>query len=155
LCSGKNYGRCPLDKILSSGYLANHCLCFWTTNCIHWLALHWISSCPVDNFIQWVTLSSILNNREYECLMYTLIYNSQKINIFFKVSSLNYWVHYKISIFFFLHIYNPCKSILLIILFIHRVKYINLARSFMLNICLCGDGHLRFKIGIKHNMSLL
>jgi hypothetical protein len=40
-----------------------HCLCFWTTNFIHWLAVHWISSCPVDNFIQWVTLSSIFNNR--------------------------------------------------------------------------------------------
>ena len=61
--SAKNYGSCPLDKILSSGYLANHCLCFWTTNFIHWLAAHWISSCPVDNFIQWITLSSILNNR--------------------------------------------------------------------------------------------
>jgi hypothetical protein len=50
-------------KILSNGYLANHCLCFWTTNFIHLLTVHWISSCPVDNFIQWITLSSILNNR--------------------------------------------------------------------------------------------
>ena len=50
--SAKSYGSCPLDKILSNGYLANHCLCFWTTNFIHWLADHWISSCPVDNFIQ-------------------------------------------------------------------------------------------------------
>jgi len=61
--SAKNYGSCPLDKMLSSGYLANPCLCIWTTNCIHWLAVHWISSCPVDNLIQWITLSSILNNR--------------------------------------------------------------------------------------------
>jgi hypothetical protein len=37
--NAKNYGSCPLDKILSSGYLANPCLCF----CI--------------------ALSSILNNR--------------------------------------------------------------------------------------------
>ena len=59
----KNYGSCPLNKILSSGYLANPCLCLWTTNFIHWLAVHWISSCPVDNLIQWITLSSILNNR--------------------------------------------------------------------------------------------
>ena len=41
--SAKSYGSCPLDKILSIGYLANHCLCFWTTNFIHWLAVHWIS----------------------------------------------------------------------------------------------------------------
>jgi hypothetical protein len=61
--NAKNYGSCPLDKILSSGYLANPCLCFWTTNFIHWLAVHWISSCPVDNLIQWITLSSILNNQ--------------------------------------------------------------------------------------------
>ena len=46
--SAKNYGSCPLDNILSSGYLANPCLCFWTTNFIHWLAVHWIS-----NFIQY------------------------------------------------------------------------------------------------------
>ena len=50
--SAKSYGSCPLDKILSNGYLANHCLCFWTTNFIHWLAVHWIISCPVDNFVQ-------------------------------------------------------------------------------------------------------
>ena len=61
--NAKNYGSCPLDKMLSSGYLANPCLCFWTTNFIHWLAVHCISSCPVDNLIQWITLSSILNNR--------------------------------------------------------------------------------------------
>jgi TM2 domain-containing membrane protein YozV len=61
--SAKNYGSCPLNNILSSGYLANPCLCFWTTNFIHWLAVHWISSCPVDNLIQWIILSSILNNR--------------------------------------------------------------------------------------------
>jgi hypothetical protein len=40
----QNRGSCPLDIILSSGYLANHCLCFWTTNFIHWLAVHWIRS---------------------------------------------------------------------------------------------------------------
>jgi hypothetical protein len=39
------------------------CLCFWSTNFNHWLGIHWISSCPVDNLIQWITLSSILNNR--------------------------------------------------------------------------------------------
>jgi hypothetical protein len=61
--NAKNYGSCPLDKILSSGYLAIPCLCFWTTNFIQWLAVHWISSRPVDNLIQWITLSSILNNR--------------------------------------------------------------------------------------------
>jgi hypothetical protein len=55
--NAKNYGSCPLDKILYSGYLANPCLCFWTTNFIQWLAVHWISS------VQWTTLSSILNNR--------------------------------------------------------------------------------------------
>ena len=34
---------------------------FWTTYFIHWLAVHWIRSCPVDNLFQWITLSSILN----------------------------------------------------------------------------------------------
>ena len=42
----KELWELSMDKLLSSGNLANHCLCFWTTNVIHWLALHWISSSP-------------------------------------------------------------------------------------------------------------
>jgi hypothetical protein len=76
--SAKSNGSCPLDNILSNGYLANHCLCFWTTNCIHLLAVHWISSCPVDNFIQWIILSSILNNRAFS---FNLFYRIKYLNV--------------------------------------------------------------------------
>jgi hypothetical protein len=82
--NAKNYGSCPLDKILSSGYLANPCLCFWTTNFIQWLAVHWISSRPVDNLIQWITLSSILNNRAQLFNIYSEFF-SQSCNF------VNFW----------------------------------------------------------------
>ena len=42
--SAKNYGSCPLDKILSSGYLTNHCLLL--NNQFYPLA-----SCPLDKYL--------------------------------------------------------------------------------------------------------
>jgi hypothetical protein len=80
--NAKNYGSCPLDNILSSGYLANPCLCFWTTNFIQWLAVHWISGCPVDNLIQWITLSSILNNRAQIIIKITCTHFTFNLNIY-------------------------------------------------------------------------
>jgi hypothetical protein len=44
---------CKRGSAKKSWELSNHCLCFWSTNFNHWLAVHWISSCTVDNLIQY------------------------------------------------------------------------------------------------------
>jgi hypothetical protein len=58
----------------------------WTTNCIQRTeVVHWIDDYPVDNFIQWITLSTVLNNRAQ---MSSLWYHTTKLWTTFRISKI-------------------------------------------------------------------
>ena len=100
--SAKNYCSCPLDNILSSDeWISSQSLSLLLNNQFYPLA-----SCPLDNFIQWIALSSILNNRaqviffnESHLGLFKLISDYlpyfEEINIFFNIIAKKFELIYK------------------------------------------------------------